>query len=63
VLELPANCPPGRWPIVAIATDSDLAHLRNHHWPYYSHNNTARETHGLNWVSSGIEYLEVEAKR
>ena len=61
-LELPAGCPPGRWPIVAIATDSDLPHLRNHHWPYYSDNNVARETHGLNWVSSGIAYLDVEKK-
>jgi hypothetical protein len=62
-LDVPANCRPGRWPIVAVATDSDLAHLRSHAWPYYSDNNTAKETHGLNWVSSGIAYLEVEAKR
>lgn len=59
-LELPAGCPPGRWPIVAVATDSDLPHLRNHAWPYYSDNNAARETQGLNWVSSGITYLDVE---
>jgi hypothetical protein len=62
VLEVPANCPPGRWPIVAVATDSDLAHLRNHGWPYYSDSNAAKDTHGLNWVSSGIAYLEVEKK-
>ena len=61
--EIPANCTPGRWPIVAVATDSDILHLRNHHWPYYSNNNNAaKEVHGLNWVSSGIAYLEVEAK-
>ena len=61
-LELDAKCPPGRWPIVAVATDSDISHLRNHHWPYYSNNNAAKETHGLNWVSSGIVSLDVEAK-
>lgn len=61
-LEVAADCPPGRWPIVAVATDSDIHHLRNHHWPYYSDNNAARETHGLNWVSSGIAYLDVEKK-
>lgn len=61
-LELPAGCPPGRWPIVAVATDSDLPHLRTHSWPYYSHNNAAGETHGLCWVSSGIAYLDVEKK-
>ena len=61
-LEISATCPPGHWPIVAVATDSDLPHLRNHHWPYYSNNNGAKETHGLNWVSSGIAYLDVEAK-
>lgn len=60
--DIPANCPPGRWPIVAVATDSDILHIRNHHWPYYSDNNAAKETHGLNWVSSGIAYLDVEAK-
>lgn len=62
VLEVAANCPAGRWPIVVVATDSDISHLRNHHWPYYSDNNTAKETHGLNWVSSGIAYLDVEKK-
>jgi len=62
-LELDAKCPPGRWPIVAVATDSDISHLRNHHWPYYSNNNAAKETHGLNWVSSGIVSLDVEAKK
>ncbi len=61
-LEVPAGCPPGRWPLVAVATDSDLPHLRTHAWPYYSDNNTARETHGLTWASSGITYLEVEKK-
>ena len=61
-LEIDAKCPPGRWPIVAVATDSDISHLRNHHWPYYSNNNAAKETHGLNWVSSGIVSLDVEAK-
>jgi hypothetical protein len=61
-LELPAGCAPGRWPIVAIATDSDLPHLRTPAWPYHSDNNVARKTHGLNWVSSGIAYLDVEKK-
>jgi|GEM_PF-1521240 len=61
--EVPANSPPGRWPIVAVVTDSDLPHLRQHHWPYYSKANAAGETHGLNWVSSGIDYLEVESSK
>jgi hypothetical protein len=61
-LEINAKCPPGRWPIVAVATDSDTSHLRTHAWPYYSDNNAAKDTHGLNWVSSGIAYLDVEKK-
>ncbi len=47
----------GRWPLVAIATDTDLAHMRNDKWPYYDQNEGG--TRGLNWTCTPITYLEI----
>jgi len=41
----------------ALATDTDLAHLRDGSWPYYDKNETG--TRGLNWTCTPITYLEI----
>ncbi|MEO6738610.1 MAG: hypothetical protein ABIP20_00050 [Chthoniobacteraceae bacterium] len=55
--DVTASLPVGRWPLVAVATDTDLAHLRNDKWPYYDQNEGG--TQGLNWTCTPITYLEI----
>jgi hypothetical protein len=55
--DVTASASAGRWPLVAVATDSDVAHLRNDKWPYYDQN--AGGTRGLNWTCTPITYLEI----
>ena len=55
--DVTASAAAGRWPLVAVATDSDLAHLRNDKWPYYDQNEGG--TRGLNWTCTPITYLEI----
>jgi len=47
----------GRWPLVAVATDTDLTLSRDGSWPYYDKNETG--THVLNWTCTPITYLEI----
>jgi len=41
----------------ALATDTDLAHLRDGSWPYYDKNETG--TCGVDWTGTPIPYLKI----
>ncbi len=63
--EISPNAPSGLWPLVAVATDTDLAHLRDGGWPYYDlkpKDGKKMETRGLNWTCTPITYLEITPK-
>jgi hypothetical protein len=63
--EISADAPSGLWPLVAVATDTDLAHLRDGGWPYYDlkpKDGTKMETRGLNWTCTPVTYLEITPK-
>lgn len=63
--EISPDAPVGLWPLVAVAADTDLAHLRDGAWPYYDlkpKDGKKMETQGLNWTCTPISYLEITPK-
>lgn len=60
-LEIPASCPPGEWPIAVVVCDSDAAHLRNQHWPYFHVDNQNQKlaVQGHHWTCAPLTYLRV----